>query len=46
MKENGEVKAELGTFLNSVLNLGKKSASYPERFNFSKKKPFTHRIGR
>jgi len=33
MKENGEVKVELATFLNSVLNLGKKSVSYPDRFN-------------
>jgi len=46
MKAYGEVKVEHGTFLNSVLNLGKKSASRPDRFNSSEGALCTHCIGR
>lgn len=39
MKVYGETKVEFRTFLNSVLNLGKKSASRPDRFNLSERAP-------
>jgi hypothetical protein len=45
-KAYGEVKVEHGTFLNSVLNLGKKSASSSDRFNSSEIASCTHCTGR
>jgi len=45
-KTYGEVKVEHGTFLNSVLNLDKKSVSGSDRFNSSERAPCTHCIGR
>jgi hypothetical protein len=46
MKVYGEVKVQLGTFLNSVLNLCKISASRPDRFNSLERAPCTHCTGR